>query len=286
MIDPKTSLSSSFRRRVLLAALLVVGVLAGGVASRASTPFSTLLSSGPPAPERSPAAGAPGADAAPVRSRRWDDVEAADALIRDGAWRKAAKLIQQTLDRTLHTGWQEPDLNRVLAAQSLQRAILALHRRETGEALWLWDEARNLDPAADARLEAFGDLAPELVEPLRDHVSRRLGHFRDGTTPPPRFATPGFQSMEVGEVPPVGFGTAWARQLGHLPQVTVEVVVGADGAFHDPVVTREGFPPVLLYWTLEQIRTADVKIRPARLDGKPIDDLTTIEMDFKTPSRW
>jgi hypothetical protein len=218
-----------------------------------------------------------------TRSSWWEEIEEADALIRDGKWRKAHKLVEQTLDQTLRRGWQAPDLARGLAAQSLQRAVLALHRGATGTALWHWDEARNLDPSVAERLPAYGDL----VAPLRSHPLRTLGRLPDGTKPPPRFATPGYRPMKVTKVPPVGlFENAWVRQLGQLPTVTVEVVIGADGAFHDPVVTRDDFPPVLVYWTLEQIRTADVEVSPARLDGEPIDDLDTIEMDFKTSSRW
>lgn len=235
-----------------------------------------------PAGARPPEAARPPAPGGVARSQWWDEIEAADALIQDGKWRKARALVAQTLDQTLRQGWQEPDLGSVLAAESLQRAVIALHRGETAAALWHWDVARNLDSAVEERLERYGALA----EPLRERPLRGSGRLPDGTRPPARFATPGYEPLRVGGIPPTReIENAWFHQVRTLPTVRVEVVVDATGALSEPVVASDRYPPVLVLWTLEQIRIADVDVRPARLDGQPIDDLTTIEMDFQQP-RW
>jgi len=256
---------------------------AGGKMNRMLNRFATLvlaaLAVAVPVVAQAPQSGAAGIQ----RSRWWDEVEDVDSLIAGGKWRKAGRLLVPTLDRVVRESWQEPDLGRVLAALSVQHAILELHRGETEAALWHWHAALNLDPRVGERLERYGSLA----DPLRAHPLRRRGTLPDGSRPPPRFATPGYEPMDVGPLPPTGlFENAWVRQLGNLPPVRVEVVVGADGKLHQPILIERTTHPVVAYWTLERIRTAGLEIRPASVDGVPVDEITEVEMELKPSSRW
>lgn len=215
-------------------------------------------------------------------SRWWPRVEEVDASLREEKWRRGLRRAEQVLDEVVRRSWEEPDLQKVLAMLSAQRAVAeaALGREEA--ALWHWHTALNLDPSVKSTLDDYGEAA----ELLRDNPLRRRGHLPDGTVPPPRFATPGYEPVAVIRPPTTGLFENASVRDERVPPVSLELVVGEDGRLRYPVVTSPWVHPVVLYWTLDQCFSVDYEIRPARIDGRPIEELEEIEMEFETTDRW
>jgi hypothetical protein len=215
-------------------------------------------------------------------SRWWGEVEEVAALLVEARWKRGLARSEELADRVVRRSWHEPDLARVLAALSVQRAVAESALGRDDDARWHVGVALNLEPAATERLERYGEAA----EPLRGVSLRREGHLPDGTVPPVRFTTPGYEPVEVVRPPSTGDFANVQAPHERFPSVTVEVVVGEDGRVRHPVVLSSWVNPVVIYWTLERIRTADYEIRPARIDGEPIAALERIEMEFEQTSRW
>lgn len=211
-------------------------------------------------------------------SRWWDEIEQVEVrFVHKQKWKKGLRETVELVDRVTRRSWTEPDLDEVFAALDVLRAVFesALGHEET--ARWFVHSALNFDPSALERLERYGDRA----DLLRGISLREEGRLPDGTRPPPRFATPGYEPVEVVEAPSVGDFVNVRAEEERLPGVTVEVVIGVDGRPRHPVVVSTWVNPVVIHWTLERIRTADYEIRPARIDGEPIVELEEIEMEFE-----
>lgn len=216
-------------------------------------------------------------------SRWWDEIaEIDERFFREEKWKKGLRRTVELLDRVIRSSWREPDLHRVLAALDVQRAIFESVLGRDQAARWHVHTALNLDPSAPDRLGRYGERAA----PLRGISLREEGRLPDGSRPSHRFATSGYEPVEVVRPPSTGdFANVWARRE-QFPEVQVEVVVGVDGRVRQPVLISTWVPPVVAHWTLERIRTADYEIRPARIDGEPIVEVETIRMEFDQASVW
>jgi hypothetical protein len=215
-------------------------------------------------------------------SRWWDDVEEIEALLQDAKWRRGLRLGQELIGRVVRRSWHEPDLARVLATLEVQRAVAESALGRDDAALWHYQVALNLEASAVERLERYGEEA----DPLRGVSLREQGRLPDGSTPPVRFVTPGYEPVQVVRPPSTGDFANVQAPHERFPSVTVEVVVDEGGTVRFPVVLSPWVNPVVIHWTLERIRTADYEIRPARVDGEPILSLEEIEMEFEQTSRW
>ena len=211
-------------------------------------------------------------------SRWWDDVEEIEHRFVDGGkWKKGLRETVELIDRVTRRSWDESDLGEVFAALDVLRAVFESALGHEEAARWSVHSALNLDPSVLERLERYGDRG----DPLRGISLREKGRLPDGTRPPPRFATAGYEPVEVVEEPSMGDFVNVRAEQERLPGVTVEVVIGVDGRPRHPVVVSTWVNPVVVHWTLERIRTADFEIRPARIDGEPVVELEEIEMDFE-----
>lgn len=215
-------------------------------------------------------------------SRWWPLVLDVDASLGEERWKRALHAAEDLLDQVVRRSWEEPDLKTVLATLSVQRAVAeaALGRKDA--ALWHWYAALNLDPSVEAKLDDYGEAA----DLLRGVPLRLRGRLPDGTVPPTRFTTPGYEPVTVVRPPSIGLFENASVRGRQLRPVSLEVVVGENGRLHQPLVTSPWVHPVVVYWTLERCFSADYEVRPARIDGRPIVDLADIEMEFETSDRW
>ncbi len=218
-------------------------------------------------------------------SRWWPQVEETEELLRKERWKQGLRAIEELLDQVVRRSWEEPDLAAVLASLSVERAVAEAALGRTEAALWHWHAALNLAPSVEAIEARLGDYG-EVADLLRGVPLRRRGRLPDGTVPPPRFTTPGYEPVTVVRPPSTGMFENASLRGRQVQPVSLEVVVGEDGRLSRPLVTSRWVHPVVVYWTLERCLTADYEIRPARIGGRPVADLEEIEMEFEATEPW
>lgn len=212
----------------------------------------------------------------------WQETAALDKDLLSGKWKKVAKEAPKLGRRITALSWYHPDLPKLFAEVSLFEAIAAANLEQDDHAVWMWHVAQNLDRSIkDRDLAPYGRAAKLLYEhPLRARGeipfrwrAAPQGPMRGTSLVPPR------QEKQRENPVIMSSHAVKSERRDVLRPVHVELIYDEQGAPHQPIVT---FPPEVhpaVEWAVLR-HIPDRKVEPARLDGKAIPFLTTIEHHF------
>jgi hypothetical protein len=206
----------------------------------------------------------------------WSRVDLIDASLRDARWTDARQSARQLADEILHKAWNDPELDSVLAELAFYQAVANANLDLRDQAIWDWYTALNLDKWIAARdLSPYGKAAKLFMEfPLRRigemptrFEQRDPALYQSASSPlPPRVSVPNL------------FNDDGATQRGST-DLKIELIVDRSGDLHQPIVISRHLPPVVVYAGLDWLRDLP-KFEPAELDGRPIDTLYPLTIDF------
>ncbi len=219
--------------------------------------------------------------AGPVQgSSQWqEDLEQADAKLRDGKWKPGKRAARKLAEEVLFHGWHDRGLGQILAELACYQAVASANLGQKDEAIWFWHMAQNIDlKIRDKDLAPYG----EAGKLLREFPLRLRGE-----------APPSFQVVEpiAGRFVHAAKDPSWSPELPYNAgaqaerpgDLHVELIVDRHGQAHHPVVLATQHP-IMVYGLLDVLRTMP-RLKPARDSGEPVDSLFKYVI---TPSytRW
>jgi len=190
----------------------------------------------------------------------WQAALRANLLqLQQGAWPQVETAGRELLEDLMRRLKEGEGSARLLGAALAQLAAAEAELGRNEEAAWHWDLARQLDPGLAAG--AIGGLGPAAarleVRPLRARGEARRGgvaHRLDEVVAP-----------ALLEAPHIVF-RASAEVLRSFPRdLSVEVVVGADGRVRDPVLSGSLINPGPVVLSLETLLAW--RLEPATISG-------------------
>ena len=199
---------------------------------------------------------------------QWqEDLEKADAKLREGKWKPGKRAARKLAEEVLFHGWHDRGLKQLLAELACYQAVASANLGQRDEAIWYWHMAQNIDRKIRQKdLTPYGDAGELLREfPLRD----------GGTAPP------SFQVVEpiAGRFVHAAKDPGWAPEVPYNQgaqderpgDVHIELIVDRHGQPHHPVILAYQHP-VVVYGLLEALRTMP-RLKPARDSGEPVASL-------------
>lgn len=215
-----------------------------------------------------------GADESAAREARLERIV---RQLDRGRWEAARKAASRLAQDAARDTWEAGRAASLLAETALCRAIAEIHLGLEHEAVWHWQTAVTLWPViAERPLDRWG----RAVE-LSEHSLRRPGEMPRGMSPVGDLDLLRLEPAELRyEDAPVIDNPTAARRGPH-GDVAIELVVDRDGGLSYPRLLTDHSHPVLVYSMLEWL-LALPPATPARLDGEPVDSLTTVTIDFDT----
>lgn len=213
----------------------------------------------------------------------WEEMKRMEGNLRAGQWKRVAKAAPKLARNMTEHSWYHPDLRKLFAEVSLYEAIAAANLDRDAHAIWMWHIAQNLHrDIRDRDLAPYGRAAKLLYEhPLRarGEVPFRWRDMPRGPIQGTSFTPP--RHDDSGDKPVVLSSTAVeTERRSTLRPVHVELIYDREGRPNHPVVT---FPPDVhpaVLWAVVRY-VPHRKTEAARLDGRPVPYLLTIEHSFE-----
>jgi hypothetical protein len=171
----------------------------------------------------------------------------------------AAKSLTEEMFKHVGSG---PNATYTFATALAFRAIAEAGVHNFSEADWHWRIAVGLFPTFEkSDLSIYGEPGIYLMTKLKElsgdyEKAPRLSELGRGTRPP----------KIQRKVQPVRPGVA--QNHGVFPSIMLQVVVGTDGAVHDPKIINSESLPSLVYSALNALR--EWRFTPATLNDHPI----------------
>ncbi len=206
-------------------------------------------------------AAAAGADRGQSVVAGWEErIQEADADVRSGEWKHAARTLDDLLDEMTESLADGPAALSLLGRAEALRGLAEAGLAQSRAAVWDWTVAVALLPAVDTMdLGAYGE-AGERLEVARRAEAPAAGELPAGaSSPTPR------------KSPRIVYPEARLRRCDPAP-VEVAATVGLDGAPRAPEL--DPAHAVVGFVNLEALR--DWKFDPATLAGKPVDARFTL----------
>ena len=221
------------------------------------------------------------AQAGPVPSEWWPEVEKLQEILVKEQWKRAYNVADKLAEEVREGAWHHPDLGRVLAEIDFSQAIAAAWMDRDDEAVWLWHTALSLDRSlAERDLTAHGKAGRLLIEfPLRKHREVPTG-WKVARAPFDRSFSP---PKEPKDVPLAVLANSGAvRERPH--SFRVEVLIDTEGRPRFPAVLSTSLHPILIEAALRHLHSMP-PWTPAHLGGEPTPLLFDIEMSYRVAGR-
>lgn len=211
------------------------------------------------------------------------ELEKVDEKLREGKWKAGLRHAQNVAETVIKRTWYGRELPRIVAEMAFLQAVAEANLDKRELAVWHWYIAQNLDFRMRAR-----DLSPygKAGKLLREYPLRDLGEVPAGFQVPQPLAGSGRYRAAVKPVlktKPIILNNTGAVIEG-TGNFRVEVMLDEKGKIRQPVVTSEHLHPIVIYASLEFLRTMP-PFKPAFFDGKPVDAIEKVVLQFEV-SRW
>lgn len=194
-------------------------------------------------------------------------------------WKASRRQAVALASRLQSEYWSDRGLAPLLAAVARYQAIAEINLGLDREAIWHWQLAWNLraPTATDTELLSTLGRASQLLESR----PRRLGEMPPGYRQVEELERLRVEPVEIPAIERPILTNPGASRAGRLPDLQVEVLIDRQGRMLHPVVEDTGLHPVLVHATLDWLLTFP-PVRPARLDGRPIDSLYQLSITLST----